>query len=469
MLRFNELAHPDYDSGLRREGVLVLTGRLTGAAPLDVQEYKRRIDRKRAGGRLSKIPLLGGHAAARAEAEEPGFEVWDRERLTELMTASPEAGLTGFADGPLLELLGRADRGALTEARLERFSERWIGGSEGIEWRALLEAALVANRLRRADRLDLACFTALSLLRAVWASAHGVESLPETAVAQANAARTMFINYATELWQRRSGDLLVPSGVLRDDPGLVVHYRVKCLRLVELLGLLGLADTSLGQDVSDWLVEFVKGNPGAAQPVSDRWAVSLLPAVILLARHHRDECGAYLTEVLRWLGDRHEEDQLGLAGPHAGPAEEIEYVMGSSFDHVERPARRSSYLAAIVLDLAALIEDADLYDLAYNEVAAVKVSPFVAVPRDDVSQYMATGHGIDVPVNTSPNYSEYYADGDGWRMASHHDDDRDRYYLGRISRHWDHLALSVVCRDRHWVASLRALLDEVGKESATMP
>jgi hypothetical protein len=59
-----------------------------------------------------------------------------------------------------------------------------------------------------------------------------------------------------------------------------------------------------------------------------------------------------------------------------------------------------------LLDLAALLEDDELYDLAYNEVAALDIRPFVALPRDDVSQYMATGHGIDVPLNTSPQYAE---------------------------------------------------------------
>jgi hypothetical protein len=42
-------------------------------------------------------------------------------------------------------------------------------------------------------------------------------------------------------------------------------------------------------------------------------------------------------------------------------------------------------------------------------------------------------------------------------MASHHDDDLGRYYLGRIARLWDYLAICVVTRDRHWVAAIRSL------------
>lgn len=461
VLRLNPLAHPDYDTTLPREGVLVLTGRLVGGAPLDVQSYKQRIDRMRAGGAvLSKIPLVRGYASRRKRIEEPGFDVWDRERLIELMTASPEAGLTGFSDGPLLELLGRIDQSRLGESRLERFTERWIGGSDGIEWRALLEASLVANRLRRAGRLDLACFTALCVIRAVWASVHGVEPPPGSAVEQRNVAAAMFMHYAKDVWASVSDDLLVPERLLELGPGLMVTYPVQCSRLIEVLGLYGLADEGVEADVSDWLLQFIQAHPGASRPISDRWAVSLLPAVLLIARHHRSECASFLQDVLRWIGDRHDNEQLGLAAPHAEPLEEVEYLLGSALEHIGHSARRSSYLAAVTMDLAAVLEDADLYDLAYNEVAAVDISPFLAIPRDDVSQYMATGHGINVPVNTSPNYAEYQADGDGWRMAAHHDDDVDRYYLGRIGRYWDHLALSIVCRDRHWVAGVHALLHE---------
>jgi hypothetical protein len=43
-------------------------------------------------------------------------------------------------------------------------------------------------------------------------------------------------------------------------------------------------------------------------------------------------------------------------------------------------------------------------------------------------------------------------------MASHHDEDLTRFYLGRLGYLWDHLSLSLVTRDRHWVAGLRGLL-----------
>ena len=171
LLRTNELSHPALDGDLPRVGVLVLTGRLTGAAPLEVQDYQRQV----------------------VERGETPLEVWDRERLIELFSASPDAGLAGLSEGPLLELVARIESAEITEIELERYSVRWIRDGRPRDWKSVLEAGIIANRLRQAKRLDLACFTSLALLRGVWASAHSAAKPPEaTLEAQAVLARNPF-------------------------------------------------------------------------------------------------------------------------------------------------------------------------------------------------------------------------------------------------------------------------------------
>jgi hypothetical protein len=436
VLRTNDLAHPDFDRTIARVPVLVLTGHLVGAAQLETQNYR---DYVRGRG-------------------EPDLEIWDRDRLIEMLTAAPEAGLTGFTDGPLLELLGQIDQSKVNEARLERFSERWIGGgTTGSEWRPVLEAAIIANRFRIQQRLDLACFTSLTLLRGVWASAHGAAPPPTETLVRRDMALTMFRAYALELWQTLSTQELTPRELISDDIGVFVTYPVRCSRVLEILGLYGLFTDDESPAVGSWLQQFLVAQPGAAHPISDRWAVSLLPAVILIARFDRAALRSYLTDVLKWLGDKHDGGGLGLAPPHAEPLEEVTFLLGSSLDYVDREPRKHSYLAGVLLDLAAVLEDAQFYDLTMNELQAVDVRPFVTIPRDDVDQYMATGHGIDVPINTSPNYQLEFSLGTNWCMASHHDADLSQYHLGRLGFLVDHLAISVVTRDRHWVAALRAL------------
>jgi hypothetical protein len=431
MLRLNDLAHPGFDRSLPRVGVLVLTGRLTGAAPLDVQEYQKRA----------------------AERDEPPLEVWDRDKLVRLIAASPSGALAGAIEAPFLELIGRIESGRTTESDVELFSRRWI--SEGAaEWRSFLEASIVANRLRHADRLDLSCFAALALLRGVWAAAHGTEPLTKIVDEQAAIARDIFIEYARELWEGCSDELLEPRALIGGDPdGIFVTYPVRCARLIELLGLLGLAldDGEERKEIATWLERFLANQPGSVHPISDRWAVSLIPALLLITSSAAR--GSALRELLRWFGDRYENDGLGLASSDAPPDVEVEFLLGNSLEHLNQHRRGTSYVAAVILDLAALLELPDVYDLAFNEVAAVDASPEVPIPNDDVAQYLVGA----IPLDTSPRYAEHWSDRAGWEMAPHHDDDVQQYYLGRLGRYWDQLTLSVVTRDRHWVAGLRAL------------
>src|SRR5439155_4223797 len=92
-IRTTGLVHPDFDRSLPRRGVLVLTGRLKDQARVAAQEY------------------------AESFAGDPkfGFEVWDRDHLVELLLQSPEVGLSGAVEGPLLSVLGHIDERKVTE------------------------------------------------------------------------------------------------------------------------------------------------------------------------------------------------------------------------------------------------------------------------------------------------------------------------------------------------------------------
>jgi hypothetical protein len=412
MLRLNELAHPSFDRKLPRVGLLVLTGRLTGGAPLDAQEYQR----------------------AASESGEPPLEIWDRERFIELLVSSPEAGLAGVAEGPLLELLGRIDAERITDADIEVFSRRWVTDAAPLEWRSMLEAAIVANRLREADRVDLACFATLALLRGLWASAHGAEPPSQTVMEQAALVRQMFMGYAAEVWASCTQELLDPRNLIGGaSEGIFVTYPVRVCRIAEILGLygLGLEEGDERGPVSAWLVQFLDSQPGVTRPLSDRWAVSLLSPLLLIGPEASATRAAVLRGVIRWLGDRYENDGLGLAASDATPEVEVEYVLGSSLEHVSQQRLGTSYLAAVVLDLAAALELPDVYDDAFNDFKAVDIDPEVPIPNDDVGQYLISGPGVRIPRDTAPRYAEDWGEGSEWRMAPRHDDDLNRYCHAR--------------------------------------
>src|SRR6202007_2390509 len=147
-------AHPNFDQVLPRQAVFVTTGRLVGGAPLAAQEYAKHLQ----------------------DLGEIGFLTWDKEKLVDLISAKPEIGLARDSQGNFLTLLGNIDQNRVQESEIDSFSRRWFSKeSTSPLYKAALEAAVVANRLRRHQRLDLACFVALCLIRSSWVRAHGTE------------------------------------------------------------------------------------------------------------------------------------------------------------------------------------------------------------------------------------------------------------------------------------------------------
>lgn len=434
-LRRNTLAHPGFDSTLPRVGVLVLSGRLTGGAPLAIQEYVKDLRTR------GEIPL----------------EVWDRERLIEIFKASP--GCLIEADvGPLLALLGSVDGGMVTESAVEMFSRRWVLHGAPV-WRSVLEAVLLAQRLASADRADLACYTMLCLVRGVWASVYGADPPDSEALDQADLAGNLFVQYATALLGEDRDVLLDPVSLIGGQ-GVLATYAVRCLRTAEVAGLLGLhpsADEAQGA-LADWLARFVSSQAGAAHPISDRWAVSLVPVAVMLAlrQDHRHVLETHLKEVLRWLGDLYDDDGLGLADAEADPETEVAYLLGGAFEHVEHERRSTSLLAAVLHDVASSLELGRLYDDIRNDTEAVGAHPAVPLPADAADQNLL---GSALRVAMSPGYVDDWTRRDGWKTAPHQTDDSAAFYLGRIERPWDQLAISAVLRDRYWLWPVRSILD----------
>jgi hypothetical protein len=172
-LRINPIAHPSFDSHAQRRPVLVTTGRLVGGAAPDGQQWAEYL---------------------RGRGEVP-VEIWDRERLIEYL--SPEIAIAGTTPASLLAFIGRIGGEIVDDRELERFSREWLDGS--VEKLAAdgFQATLIANRFAATERLDLACMTALCLLRAVWAKNHG-DPTAQT-LSAANVARKMFSVFCERL------------------------------------------------------------------------------------------------------------------------------------------------------------------------------------------------------------------------------------------------------------------------------
>jgi hypothetical protein len=442
LLRTDSLAHPNFDQALPRQAVFVTTGRFVGGAALAAQGYAKHLH----------------------DLGEIGFLTWDKEKLVDLISANPEIGLAGDSQGALLALLGNIDQNRVHDSEIESFSRRWFSKESLFHlYKAALEAAVIANRLRRHQRLDLACFVALCLVRSSWVHAHGTEPPDDTSTAVADTGRGLFLHYATDLFARCAHNTFNPLTIIQTHQrsAAYITYPIRCLRLVEIMGLVGLLEMEqqvpTPKKVADFLLRFFQTNSGASHPISDRWAVSLIPPLLLLAKTgYRAEVRVTLRNAIRWVCDRYELGSLGFANSQASPDEEIAYLLGGPFEHITLRRRSASYTATVVLDLAAMLEMKELFELATNDFLAVQaVLPVVEV-GDTSSQYSFSGE--DIRYEPNMRYSETWTPIDGWKVAPHHKRAPAAYYLERIGRPWDHLAVSAVLRDRHFLPTCRTVL-----------
>jgi len=343
-IRTTAFQDANFDSDLPRIAVLVATGELRGGARGLAVGYQKEIAENHSDRRV---------------------EYWEQGRLVEYIVSSPDAALTGRDLGPLQRLLGLIDAAECDERELERFSRRWIPGEgQHVPPAAVIEAAMIAGALARVDRVDLACVLCLDLLRAGVVGAHG-QRVTDASWGSAEQAGDLFAMYAGELWARcRDNEQTLDPYALANQagPGMFVTYPIRCLRIIELLGLLALRRRERGDDPSEiaaYLTSFIQAHPGAAHPVSDRYAVSLLPAACLLGRGRADVLEPWLRAAAIWVCD-HYEDGPGLGAGEATPRDELSYLL-AAFEHIAAPAHRTSYLSTVILDLICVLELAGIY------------------------------------------------------------------------------------------------------------
>jgi hypothetical protein len=440
MLRTNSLAHPNFDKNLPRRAIFVTTGRLIGGAGLAAQEYKEHLER------------LG----------ETDFQTWDRDTLIEKLAIDP----TSLSGSPLslLQILGSQHEN-LNFTVLERYSRGWIRSAcNALHLRDSLEAAVIASHCRRQNRADLACYTALMLLRSTIATAHGQFPLPDSAAVALSTARSQFRHYAMHLWAACQHRYLEPDAMVLSDPTpAFATYPVRCLTLLEILGLLAWLESeasdgdALPSQIAEYLARFVEANIGTSHPISDRWGISLVPAILLFSKYgHSNVLRSLIRSTTKWVADRYDTGNFGLAEPQATPQEEVDYLLGPPFEHVPLVRRAESYIGTLILDLTSVLEESELFDLVRNEFLAVDIVLPVLEVNDDQGQYCI--HMGRHSFEPNMPYEEHWSPSDGWKTAPHHRRGIALRYPELVGTRWDQLAISSVLRDRHFVNNWRRLI-----------
>jgi hypothetical protein len=380
------------------------------------------------------------------------FEVWDRDTLMVGLQTDPAITLDAWGQQPLRDLLGLiadTDRREIDRQRLERQTRSWV---EQEPLRTSLAAALVAQHLATADRVDLACTASLTLIRA-----GAVNNSPATI----DTGRALYQVYGDRLLEQSEPVALDSTALdhLGQEVPPGITYAIRCQVAIEARGMIGLLElvngnSEVGAVHAAALADFITAQPGAAHPVSDRWAMSLVPPALLLAHFDRATLQGWLEDVVVWVCN-HYDDHAGLASSSADPATEVKYLLGEPYDHVDLRARQQSFIATIVLDLAACLELDDLYAAAWNDFAAVEIAFPAIETADERGQYLFDGTGVIYSPNVA--FADPEALGSGWQRAPHHERALDSHALDRSGRSWDLLAISLLLRDRHFLSATRHL------------
>lgn len=421
----NTRAHPHFDATLPRVAVLLTTGRLKGAAPIDAQEFAQTVQRRG----IARI------------------EFWDREQLSARLVSNPELAMVSLSEQENLQgLLVSIRSDVIDEPTLERFTRKWT--DEVTIGVASLEAAVLVNALRARQRTDLAAMTALHLYRGA-----RIRGGAEPVADHAESARRLFVTLSSSLRDALNPLLDDPAELARVDPGPtgLISNAVTAVRMAELLALAALvADVPEDRvSLSAAVVTLAAIHPGAARPVSDQFAVSLVPVAIVLHRVDPDAGRAYLEAVSKWLLDRSDPalGGLGLGLMEESPREVVERLLGGSSEATHPSRTLTSYVLTVILDLCLAAGYVDLYRDVLADSRTLRVTPdTTAVARGKRETFRRAGGPVQIVPRIEygpdgPTYPTLPAES-GWPPA-------------------DTILLTATCRSRHYRGALEELLREV--------
>jgi Restriction endonuclease len=432
------LSHPRFDRNLRHQAVLVVTGRLTGNAPVSFQDFNHNLETR---------------------YHKNAVDLWDRERLVEyFLLHGPESFYTEDATGvdafaSFLSTYGAALRGDLRTPTIELHSRAWLTfGRKKKAFDAALESELLATACLRTGATYEAIFCILAQLRTTMASLHARPNdlmLRDIFRATRKRLATLADQYVTEIGEARAlggGTLLGAFAGI----GTIVSYPAVCARSIEAAALgIFLGDRDQRARAEKLMVAMV-AEDGSSHPLSDRWAVSQVAAVLaLVAVRQTDAARCLLHRVTLWVADRYDRG-AGLAEFDASAEREVEYLLGYPFSGVHVERRSSSLLATVLCDLAAFMEDAQFFLDVVNELAAVDIKCEYFQVHDTDGQFRI--EGADVVQYPSVEYRDELSSFSELDFGSHVPNEVRTFALEAVVGPGPFVGLMLLLRDRYFPA-----------------
>lgn len=442
--RINPLSHPSFDQELEREIVLITTGRLIGGATLSAQQYNERC---KSQGQI-------------------GFSVWDIDTLLEMIISGGISPLGIIEETPdLLAMLAKLKKNESNFKELEQYSRLWINKCKDKRsfLGTVLESTLFTHELINSNRFALATYVSLFPIRAMLHALHDLGNKPKWSEDCLRLAEDHFIDNAHRFIEPVRQTYKESESIFYHHTNGVfsfVAYPVICSQLMEILGLLGLLqikrnELPSAEETVDILETLLNNNSGFFSPISDKYAVSIVPPTLLLRAFNRiDTCTQIIRKIAIWTGNRYELSEAGLSAPYSTEQEEIKTLLGYAYEFTDLPRRRESYIATIIIDLSALLELNDLYEDVLNDIHAVSAYPCNVEVKNTIGKYVIDGDAIYTPV---VRYKDKLVKGESWRAVPPQTDDEESFCY-QNDLWWELISVSAVTRDRHFINDLRKIV-----------
>ncbi len=432
------LTHPNFSTDLPHQAVLVATGDLKGNAGLAFREFNTRIVEK-----YGELPI----------------QFWGKDNLLDALveyglTGIHHATATGYVDYARFFLLyGRALQGNLPAFDIEEYSRQWLDASIDFDRRLLrcaIEGEVFIQQSVQHGRTYEAIFGHLARLRALSATVYidGSDQAVEFYAQELRRLHELCVRYLTEFRDEYSKHRdLIP--MLRGAASMTT-YLAQCSRIMDVAALVYFTaeDEGLRSESAAFLGDIIQAEPGCSHPLSDRYAISLVLATLVLLDQGRDGAVRHLLQQATiWLCDRYEQG-MGLAPFGADEVAETRTLLGYAFDFIELSKSSGSFLATTVSDLAAFLGDKDLYSTIVNDIKACRIHAEYWQPHDSVG--VCSIEGGDVITYPSVEYEDVLTDFSDYQFAEHIRDERATFRFVEVFGPQATIMHMVFLRDRYF-------------------
>lgn len=442
------IRHPSFDRDLKHQAVLVTTGEINPIAAQAVDELNSQIVQQ-----YDRMPIL----------------VWTQRTLIDLILSQGldsmlAATIEGFAEyADFYQLYSQAMKGDATFERIESDSKRWLSRYDNFEKWALwcsLESEALAQQFVSSGRFYEAIHVHLGRLRAICAAAYEAQSqdLPalfRSALPSVVELASAYVRSFKEAWEP-ARDMLSSDLPSTD----FIGYRVQCSRVLECasLGYWLSDDQASRTQFAEFVCDIVTVELGCAQPISDRYAVSVaLASLVLVNEWQLPTLELLLCRATEWLCDRYEQG-IGIATVDSSEKEEIETLLGYRFDFTKVSTRRDSLLATIIRDASVVLGNADVYSDIGNDFEAVGIFPEYYQSKDTLGACLV--EGADVLRYPTVGYREKVSDWIAFEHSSYAAEECREYRFTNLLGTRSTVILTMLLRDRYFPGIWSSLFDK---------